>query len=84
MREKGMIKHTLIEMAFRKAENMKFWKTNVGGVIYIYCNEQPSQATETPSVEKHAHPPRVVYCAIYLTLTLITKFRVSNLHITTR
>ena len=48
------------------------------------CNEQPSKATETPSVEKHAHPPRVVYCAIYLTLTLITKFRVSNLHITTR
>ena len=48
------------------------------------CNERPSQATETPSVEKHAHPPRVVYCAIYLTLTLITKFRVSNLHITTR
>ena len=47
----------------------------------INCNEQPSQATETPSVEKHAHPPRVVYCAIYLTLTLITKFRVSNLHI---
>ena len=41
---------------------------------------------KTPSVEKHAHPPRVVYCAIYLTLTctLITKFRVSNLHITTR
>ena len=29
------------------------------------CNEQPSQATETPSVEKHAHPLRVVYCAIY-------------------
>ena len=39
---------------------------------------------QTPSVEKHAHPPRVVYCAIYLTLTLITKFRVSNLHISTR
>ena len=49
-----------------------------------YCNEWPSEATETPSEEKHAHPPRVVYCAIYLTLTLITKFRVSNLHITTR
>ena len=48
------------------------------------CNERPSQATETPWVEKHAHPPRVVYCAIYLTLTLITKFRVSNLHITPR
>ena len=51
---------------------------------FFKCNEQPSQATETPSVEKHAHPPRVVYCAIYLTLTLITKFRVSHLHITTR
>ena len=24
------------------------------------CNEQPNQATETTSVEKHAHPPRVV------------------------
>ena len=48
------------------------------------CNVRPNQATETPSVEKHAHPPRVVYCVIYLTLTLITKFRVSNLHITTR
>ena len=47
-------------------------------------NEQPSRATETPSVEKHAHPPRVVYCAIYPTLTRFTKFRVSNLHITTR
>ena len=23
---------------------------------------------ENPSVEKHAHPPRVVYCAIYATL----------------
>ena len=48
------------------------------------CNVQPSQATETPSVEKHAHPPRVVYCAIYPTLTQLSKFRVSNLHITTR
>ena len=40
------------------------------------CNKQPSQATETPSVEKHAHPPRVVYCAIYPTLT---RFTVSSL-----
>ena len=40
------------------------------------CNERPSQTTETPSVEKHAHPPRVVYCAIYSTLTRFTKFRV--------
>ena len=37
---------------------------------------------QTPSVEKHAHPPRVVYCAIYSTLTRLTKFRVRNLHIT--
>ena len=31
---------------------------------------------QTPSVEKHANPPRVVYCAIYSTLTRFTKFRV--------
>ena len=31
---------------------------------------------QTPSVEKHAHPLRVVYCAIYSTLTRFTKFRV--------
>ena len=43
-----------------------------------FCNEQPSQATVTPSTEKHAHPPRVVYCAIYPTLT---RFTVSSLHI---
>ena len=42
-----------------------------GSTAATKCNERPSQATETPSVEKHAHPPRVVYCAIYLTLTLI-------------
>ena len=50
----------------------------IGGVTNSRAEQQ-----QTPSVEKHAHPPRVVYCAIYLTLTLITKFRVSNLHITT-
>ena len=33
-------------------------------------------------MQKHAHPPRVVYCAIYTTLTRFTKFRVSNLYIT--
>ena len=43
--------------------------------VYM-CNEQPSQATETPSVEMHAHPPRVVNCAIYSTLTRFTKFQV--------
>ena len=31
-----------------------------------YSRAKPQQ---TPSVEKHAHPPRVVYCAIYSTLT---------------
>ena len=31
---------------------------------------------QTPSVEKHAHSPRVVYCAIYPTLT---RFTVSSL-----
>ena len=30
---------------------------------------------QTPSVEKHGHPPRVVYCAIYSTLARFTKFR---------
>ena len=45
----------------------------------MYGQAKPQQ---TPSVEKHAHPPRVVYCAIYPTLTCLTKFRVSNLHIT--
>ena len=28
------------------------------------CNEQPNKPQQTPSVEKHAHPPRLVYCAI--------------------
>ena len=45
----------------------------IANILLLYCNEQPSQATETPSVEKHAHPPRVVYCAIYPTLTQFTK-----------
>ena len=27
-------------------------------------------------MEKHAHPPRVVYCAIYSTLTRFTKFEI--------
>ena len=47
----------------------------------MYCNVQSSLAAKTPSVKKHAHPPRVVYCAIYPTLTRFTKSRVSNLHI---
>ena len=31
---------------------------------------------QTPSVSKHAHPPWVVYCAIYPTLTQFTKSQV--------
>ena len=48
------------------------------------CNVSRTKPQQTPSVEKHAHPPRVVYCAKYPTLTRFTKSRVSNLHITTR
>ena len=40
------------------------------------CKESRTKPQQTPSVEKHAHPPRVVYCAIYSTLTRFTKFRV--------
>ena len=40
----------------------------------VTCSRNKPQ--QTPSVEKHAHPPRVVYCAIYSTLTRFTKFRV--------
>ena len=43
------------------------------------CRDKPQQ---TPSVKKHTPPLRVVNCAIYSTLTRFTKFRVSNLHIT--
>ena len=42
----------------------------------IKCNDSRAKPQQTPSVEKHAHPPRVVYCAIYSTLTQFTKFRV--------
>ena len=45
----------------------------------VTCSRAEPQ--QTPSVEKHAHPPRVVYCAIYPTLTRFTKSRVRNLHI---
>ena len=40
------------------------------------CNVSGSKPQQTPSGEKHAHPPSVVYCAIYSTLTRFTKFRV--------
>ena len=48
----------------------------LGSIYSKLCNERPIKATETPSVEKHAHPPRVVYCDIYPTLTRFTKSRV--------
>ena len=46
-------------------------------------NEQQSQATANP-VEKHAHPPRAVYCAIYTQHLLASPSfeSISNLHIT--
>ena len=50
-----------IQIAFIRVDNV----TN--------SRAKPQQA---PSVEKHARPPRVVYCAIYSTLTRFTKFRV--------
>ena len=89
---KGDYSVTLLPPPRRLAPSLGLWTTWVrqlrSGSCHhptaaTKCNEQPSQATETPSVEKHAHPPRVVYWAMYLTVTLITKFRVSNLHITT-
>ena len=50
-------------------------------VLIWFCLESRvtnsrAKPQQTPSVEKHAHPPRVVYCAIYPTLTRFTKFRV--------
>ena len=35
-----------------------------------------AQPQQTPSVKKHAHPPRVVYCAIYPTLNRFTEFEI--------
>ena len=42
----------------------------------MYITNGRDKPQQTPSVEKHAHPPRMVYCAIYSTLTRFTKFRV--------
>ena len=36
------------------------------------CNDSRAKPQQTPSVEKNAHQPRVVYCAIYPTLTRFT------------
>ena len=44
--------------------------------IIVIVTINRAQPQQTPSVEKHAHPPRVVYCAIYSTLTRFTKLRV--------
>ena len=49
---------------------------------YAHVTYSRAKPQQTSSVEKHAHPTRVVYCAVYLTLTRFTKFRVWNLHIT--
>ena len=44
---------------------------------FILCvTDSRAKPQQTPSVEKHAHPPRLVYYAIYSTLNRFTKFRV--------
>ena len=50
--------------------------TPVWQLSLFHRTNSRSKPQQTPSVEKHAHPPRVVYCAIYLTLTRFTKSRV--------
>ena len=55
------------------------WQLSLSHRCHQIKRTDRAKPQQTPSVEKHAHPPRVVYCAIYLTLTLITKFRVSSL-----
>ena len=45
------------------------------------CNEPPSRVTETPSVEKYAHPPRVVYCAIFTIFALSAGYLLTKINI---
>ena len=45
-------------------------------VRFRIVSNSRAKPQQTPSVEKHAHPPRMVYCAIYPTLTQFTKSRV--------
>ena len=42
------------------------------------CNEQPSQATTNPVGGKACSSIKVVYCALYSTLTRFTKFAPTN------
>ena len=52
-----------------------------GGQMFDTVSNNRAKPQQTPSVEKHAHPPRVVCCAIYSTLTRFTKFRACTLHV---
>ena len=49
-------------------------------LLLLWCHvtvtNSRAKPQQTPSVEKHARPPRVVYCAIYPTLSRFTKSRV--------
>ena len=49
----------------------------IGHYDLISCvTNSRTKPQQTPSVEKHAYPLRVIYCAIYPTLARFTKSRV--------
>ena len=50
------------------------WKYNFSLKIHIRVTCSRIKPKKPRQWKKHAHPQRVVYCAIYLTLTRITKF----------
>ena len=52
------------------------WRLSLSHRCHQMSTYSRAKPQQTPSVEKHAHPPRVVYCAIYSTLTRFAKFRV--------
>ena len=55
------------------------WQLTLSHRCHQMKRETPCK--QTPSVEKHAQPPRVVYLLIYTTFTRTTNYRVCNLHI---
>ena len=63
---------------FRENKQSRVYKIGVHYDLqnYSIVTNSRDKPQQTPSVEKHAHQPRVVYCAIYSTLTRFTKFRV--------
>ena len=68
-------------MAYKLAAVFVFFNFNLKqfhkiGLCYRNVTYSRAEPQQTPSVEKHAHPPRVVYCATYSTFTRFTNFRV--------